>query len=81
MAPAHVHGALCGQSGRMAAIDAEAVAGIRLLIPEERQLDQSATDNPDQRIADDLDRFTSISLALSIGLMNAVVTLISFLPF
>ncbi|MFI0849064.1 (5-formylfuran-3-yl)methyl phosphate synthase [Mesorhizobium sp. IMUNJ 23232] len=36
-------GALCGQSGRMAAIDAEAVAGIRSLIPEERQLDQSAT--------------------------------------
>jgi len=43
------------------------------------QLDQSATDNPDQRIADDLDRFTSISLTLSIGLMNAVVTLFSFL--
>ena len=43
------------------------------------QLDQSATDNPDQRIADDLDRFTSISLALSIGLLNAVVTLFSFL--
>src|SRR5713226_5371831 len=41
--------------------------------------DQSATDNPDQRIADDLDRFTSISLALSIGLLNAVVTLFSFL--
>ncbi|WP_442578802.1 (5-formylfuran-3-yl)methyl phosphate synthase [Mesorhizobium sp. ASY16-5R] len=36
-------GALCGQSGRSAAIDAEAVAGIRSLIPEERQLDQSAT--------------------------------------
>src|SRR5437588_628284 len=43
------------------------------------QLDQSATDNPDQRISDDLDRFTSISLALSLGLMNAVVTLFSFL--
>src|SRR5437764_907426 len=43
------------------------------------QLDQSATDNPDQRIAEDLDRFTSISLALSIGLMHSVVTLISFL--
>ncbi len=43
------------------------------------QLDQSATDNPDQRIADDLDRFTSITLALSLGLMNAVVTLFSFL--
>jgi putative ATP-binding cassette transporter len=43
------------------------------------QLDQSATDNPDQRIAEDLDRFTSISLALSLGLMNSVVTLFSFL--
>ena len=43
------------------------------------QLDQSATDNPDQRIAEDLDRFTSISLRLSIGLLNAVVTLFSFL--
>jgi vitamin B12/bleomycin/antimicrobial peptide transport system ATP-binding/permease protein len=43
------------------------------------QLDQTATDNPDQRIADDLDRFTSITLTLSIGLMNAVVTLLSFL--
>jgi len=43
------------------------------------QLDQSATDNPDQRIADDLDRFTSITLTLSIGMMNAVVTLFSFL--
>ena len=43
------------------------------------QLDQSATDNPDQRIADDLERFTTISLVLSIGLMNAAVTLLSFL--
>src|SRR5258708_23522140 len=43
------------------------------------QLDQSATDNPDPRIADDLDRFTSISLTLSIGLLNSVVTLLSFL--
>jgi len=43
------------------------------------QINPSATDNPDQRIADDLDRFTSISLGLSIGLMNSVVTLVSFL--
>lgn len=43
------------------------------------QLDQSATDNPDQRIADDIDRYTSITLALSLGLMNSVVTLVSFL--
>ena len=43
------------------------------------QLDQTTTDNPDQRISDDIDRYTSISLALSIGLMNSVVTLFSFL--
>jgi putative ATP-binding cassette transporter len=43
------------------------------------QLDQSATDNPDQRIADDLHRYTSTSLDLSIGLLNAIVTLFSFL--
>ena len=43
------------------------------------QLDQSATDNPDQRIADDLDRFTKITLGLAIGLMNSIVTLMSFL--
>lgn len=43
------------------------------------QLDQSATDNPDQRISDDLERFTSITLTLSLGLMNSIVTLFSFL--
>ncbi len=43
------------------------------------QLDQNATDNPDQRIADDLDRFTGTSLDLSVGVLNAVVTLCSFL--
>jgi putative ATP-binding cassette transporter len=43
------------------------------------QLDQSTTDNPDQRIADDLDSYTSLSLSLSLGLLNSVVTLFSFL--
>src|SRR3984893_8594761 len=43
------------------------------------QLDQNVTDNPDQRIADDLDRFATISIALSIGLLSSVVTLLSFL--
>jgi putative ATP-binding cassette transporter len=43
------------------------------------QLDKSAADNPDQRISEDLDRFTSISLGLSLGLLNSVVTLLSFL--
>jgi putative ATP-binding cassette transporter len=43
------------------------------------QLYQPATDNPDQRIADDLDRFATITLALSLGLLSSVVTLASFI--
>lgn len=43
------------------------------------QLDQAATDNPDQRIAEDLGRFTVTSLDLAVGMLNAVVTLCSFL--
>jgi putative ATP-binding cassette transporter len=43
------------------------------------QLDQAATDNPDQRIAEDLGRFTVTTLDLAVGLLNAVVTLCSFL--
>ena len=35
-------------------------------------------DNPDQRIAEDLELFTSRTIALSIGLLNAVVTIASF---
>ncbi len=42
------------------------------------QLEGNETDNPDQRIADDLNRFTDISLSLSLGLLNSVVTLASF---
>jgi ABC-type long-subunit fatty acid transport system fused permease/ATPase subunit len=42
------------------------------------QLTGSPTDNPDQRIADDLNYFTSSSLALSLGLLSSVVTLFSF---
>ncbi|KWR89974.1 ABC transporter ATP-binding protein/permease [Cupriavidus sp. IDO] len=37
-----------------------------------------ATDNPDQRIADDLRQFTDGALSLSLGLLNSVVTLASF---
>jgi putative ATP-binding cassette transporter len=37
------------------------------------------TDNPDQRIAEDLQQFTSYSLTLSLGLLTAVVSLGSFL--
>jgi len=43
------------------------------------QLNQSLTDNPDQRIQEDLDRFATITLGLSLGLLSAIVTLVSFL--
>jgi len=43
------------------------------------QLNQARTDNPDQRIQEDLDRFATITLGLSLGLLSAVVTLVSFL--
>lgn len=42
------------------------------------QLLDSATDNPDQRIAEDLREFVDITLALSLGLLNQLVTLLSF---
>jgi putative ATP-binding cassette transporter len=37
-----------------------------------------AADNPDQRIAEDTQRFVEQTLQLSIGLLSAVVTLVSF---
>jgi putative ATP-binding cassette transporter len=40
---------------------------------------KSATDNPDQRISEDLNQFTSYVLTLSLGLLTAVVSLGSFL--
>lgn len=43
------------------------------------QIDPSTTDNPDQRIQEDLDRYTSYALSLSLGLLNSLVTLVSFL--
>lgn len=43
------------------------------------QLTDRATDNPDQRIADDLNGFVGTTLTLTLGLLNAVVTLGSFL--
>jgi putative ATP-binding cassette transporter len=43
------------------------------------QLNQATTDNPDQRIAEDLNSFATITLGLSLGLLSAVVTLVSFL--
>jgi vitamin B12/bleomycin/antimicrobial peptide transport system ATP-binding/permease protein len=46
------------------------------------QLASGGTDNPDQRISEDLDRFTRQTLALSVGpagVLNALVTLGSFM--
>jgi putative ATP-binding cassette transporter len=42
------------------------------------ELDGRGTDNPDQRIAEDLKLFTSGTLGLSLGLLSSVVTLITF---
>jgi vitamin B12/bleomycin/antimicrobial peptide transport system ATP-binding/permease protein len=42
------------------------------------QLADKTTDNPDQRIAEDVRDFTSQTLDLSIGLLNQVVSLFSF---
>jgi putative ATP-binding cassette transporter len=42
------------------------------------QLGASQTDNPDQRIAEDLRLFVDSTLSLSLGLLNAVVTLVAF---
>ena len=43
------------------------------------QLLDRGTDNPDQRIADDLRIFVELTLSLSLGLLSAVVTLVSFI--
>ncbi|MCB5195992.1 ABC transporter ATP-binding protein/permease [Deefgea salmonis] len=43
------------------------------------QLTDKGTDNPDQRIAEDVGQFISISLSLSLGLLRALVTLVSFI--
>ncbi|MBE7940884.1 MULTISPECIES: ABC transporter ATP-binding protein/permease [Ramlibacter] len=39
---------------------------------------EGAPDNPDQRIQEDLNLFTTYSISLSMGLLNAAVTLLSF---
>jgi vitamin B12/bleomycin/antimicrobial peptide transport system ATP-binding/permease protein len=36
-------------------------------------------DNPDQRIQEDINKFTQYSVSLSMGLLNALVTLVSFI--
>src|ERR1700726_3088986 len=40
---------------------------------------KSATDNPDQRISEDLHQFPSYVLSLSLGLLTSIVSLVSFL--
>ncbi len=40
--------------------------------------ESAAPDNPDQRLQEDLNLFTSYTVSLSMGLLNAVVTLLSF---
>src|SRR5919202_492480 len=42
------------------------------------ELQDRRTDNPDQRIAEDLRLFTSTTLTLSLGLLGSLVTLVSF---
>jgi putative ATP-binding cassette transporter len=39
----------------------------------------STTDNPDQRISEDLSQFTAYAMNLSVGLISSVVSLVSFL--
>ncbi|MEG6585294.1 ABC transporter ATP-binding protein/permease [Dendrosporobacter sp. 1207_IL3150] len=43
------------------------------------QLLDNATDNPDQRISEDLRLFVTLTLRLSLGLLKATVTLVSFI--
>ena len=40
--------------------------------------DKAPPDNPDQRISEDANQFTAYTVSLSMGLLNAVVTLVSF---
>jgi putative ATP-binding cassette transporter len=42
------------------------------------QITDRGTDNPDQRISEDLRAFVASTLGLSLGLLSAVVTLVSF---
>jgi putative ATP-binding cassette transporter len=42
------------------------------------QLSGNGTDNPDQRIAEDMNLFVDDTLSLVLGLLNAVVTFVSF---
>lgn len=43
------------------------------------QLTGNDTDNPDQRIADDLNKFCASTVQLSLGLLSSLVTLVTFI--
>lgn len=43
------------------------------------QVNETSYDNPDQRITEDISGFTSQSVGLTMGLLNSVVTLFSFI--
>ncbi len=45
---------------------------------EDKKSSQASPDNPDQRIQEDLNQFTTYTISLSMGLLNSVVTLVSF---
>src|SRR6185503_17829442 len=47
--------------------------------PYRMQLSAESTDNPDQRIAEDIKLFVSNTLSLGTGLLGSVVTLASFI--
>jgi len=51
----------------------------RLELARYGQLDGQTPDNPDQRIQEDMQLFTDYTMTLSMGLLNAVVTLASFI--
>jgi vitamin B12/bleomycin/antimicrobial peptide transport system ATP-binding/permease protein len=47
--------------------------------PSSSSADNVTADNPDQRIQEDINLFTSYTVSLSMGLLNSVVTLASFI--
>jgi len=49
------------------------------LLPRPTDTAAAGVDNPDQRIAEDLRLFVDFTLSLSLGLLSAVVTLVSFI--
>jgi vitamin B12/bleomycin/antimicrobial peptide transport system ATP-binding/permease protein len=51
----------------------------RFANPSKNALDAAInTDNPDQRISEDVNQFTTQTISLCMGLLNSVVTLVSF---